>query len=280
MDRHRASGGGIGERGLEASIGQNGWVDSASEIAELDDGRLRILVGGGDDGLDLVSCVALLESAAGSPQIEGHGCEPGLGAVVEISFDAATLGLGRFDRPVTAVLDPTSPFGERRWGGAEKGPGQDELQFGESVAGPTTSEATPQPKRSIVQLPKTDQPQVIDDRAKSGKVHAAITRVNDAMPNGRRRTKKSSSRHRLVSRNGPRTKPAMPGSRWRTGEGMVSPNQLRISVLSRKLTPDAAMRTRASRGKPTRTNMSAKDTLSAVEKMPNQARPNGRPSRP
>jgi hypothetical protein len=76
-------------------------VQPAYQIVEFGDGLLRLAVRFPDHLAGLVRQIG--ERGPGQPQIDREGDQPLLGAVVQIAFDAAALGIDGFDQ-VRAAL--------------------------------------------------------------------------------------------------------------------------------------------------------------------------------
>ena len=107
--RHRRLGDDRRQRGVETAVLEDHRVDAADEVADLRERRLRFLVGVRDHRSRLFGVV--VELLAGRAEPGRQRDQPLLGAVVEIAFDAAPLGLGTVDRRRPARLEAASLAG-------------------------------------------------------------------------------------------------------------------------------------------------------------------------
>jgi hypothetical protein len=85
----------VGERldgGLKATVGQDGWMDAASELAELSDGGAHPFDAFGDDGGTFTVSLRELQCHHGFHQ-------PLLRSVVKVAYDLAALLVGGLHDP-------------------------------------------------------------------------------------------------------------------------------------------------------------------------------------
>ena len=98
-------------------------MDATHQVADLPEGRLRLLVGLGDERLAALGVG--LQALAGGAEVHGQGHEALLGAVVEVPLDAAPLGFGRVDRGHPPGLGLDQLGGQRRVGPGPEQPAPD-----------------------------------------------------------------------------------------------------------------------------------------------------------
>jgi len=106
LDRHghRASGRERRERRVQAAVGQDRRVDAADELAQLREGRLRLLVRFVEQPARRLR-VAAGELVARHAEVEREGHEPCLDAVVEVALEPAPLLLLRSHDRGAALLE-------------------------------------------------------------------------------------------------------------------------------------------------------------------------------
>jgi len=106
LDRHghRASGRERRERRVQAAVGQDRRVDAADELAQLREGRLRLLVRLVEQAAGRLG-VAARELVARHAEVERERDEPSLDAVVEVALEAAPLLLLRPNDRGAALLE-------------------------------------------------------------------------------------------------------------------------------------------------------------------------------
>src|SRR5699024_2688268 len=75
---------------VESAFDEDGWVDAADEVAEFGEGLAGGFAGFGEHGAGGVGVVG--DDLFGHAQVHAEGDEAGLGAVVEVAFDAADFG--------------------------------------------------------------------------------------------------------------------------------------------------------------------------------------------
>jgi hypothetical protein len=127
-DRNRRAGGQGGDGRVQAPVGEHGRVDAAGQVAQLGQGPLGLLVGLADQGGGRGRVG--LQLGPGHAQVHGQGDQPLLGAVVQVTLDAAALGLGPLHGPVAAGLEGLDPGPQLAVAGPEQGQGERALGGG------------------------------------------------------------------------------------------------------------------------------------------------------
>ena len=90
-DGHGRARGEGGERRVEAAIGEHGGMDSAGQVADLDQRLLRLLVGAAHELGRLLLRAALLEPPSRTAEVDRQRDQSRLGAVVEVALDLAAI---------------------------------------------------------------------------------------------------------------------------------------------------------------------------------------------
>jgi hypothetical protein len=95
-DRDWRPGHHAGQRRVQAAVLEHGWVQPADQVPQFEQGGLGVLMGFRDGQLGLLGGRDL---SAGHAQVHGQGDQALLGAVVQVPFQAAPLGVSRVHRP-------------------------------------------------------------------------------------------------------------------------------------------------------------------------------------